>query len=668
MISEARTSDVKKVSINPFAIKWPCAGSICFMGAVGAFTLPVNTSLFLFAPALVASSSFFLLGFSAYLYISIPIAALLILSGVAAAPFLTACCACAALLSSGRPGSRTLAATIVLLHLSFTATLEALLSGGMGRLGIEAAGPALIAAFGLLAVEFPRVSSCSKVVLAAVATIIVTFLSRTFMFGPTTEMALAAGPIMVAAAFVKPAHPHRSVFIHAGLLAFILSWVLTPPRPLFVKDFHLLMPMAHEAPEAVHFLKLAEALDGLGLKVVVASNLYDIPERAMVLLPWLSVPQAKYEDEFTAKFRELANTRAWTVILFGEHTGYGRVDERVRRLTGYDALQRDTSVPPGNQDTTGRLRVADMLDWPAKAILNRGATTNVTSLRSRVLLSGDGWWSEPDLREWLWTGDYRWREGDKAGRISLAHAVRSPQGANWVIVGDSSPILTRQVVANIKPLLRIAELSTLMPAALSDLSLAIFLLTPSVTWRRRRALTALAALLGLLTMAGAIRMSPMSRFAAPDSWAGLYANEGGFEVTNFALQIARAPELLRAGFIFQRVSGFLPSGLAIPAVPTVTFALISDRATIGPVKLTDCRRLGNIDIVQEEVRLMDAQTCSIVGPARILLGSAQAAAAFEVKVENIRWIIVLDRGFLSESAPGSNSQWLLRVFENAQAK
>jgi hypothetical protein len=75
-----------------------------------------------------------------------------------------------------------------------------------------------------------------------------------------------------------------------------------------------------------------------------------------------------------------------------------------------------------------------------------------------------------------------------------------------------------------------------------------------------------------------------------------------------------------------------------------------------------------LDIVREEVRLADAQTCAIVGPARILLGTAQAAAAFEVYVENVRWVIILDWGFLSESAPQSNSQWLLRVLENAEAR
>ena len=86
----------------------------------------------------------------------------------------------------------------------------------------------------------------------------------------------------------------------------------------------------------------------------------------------------------------------------------------------------------------------------------------------RILLAGDGWWAEPDIGEWLWVGDYIWRKGERAGRVTLAAAIEIG-GARWVILGDNSPLLNSQLYADPRAAVRIVEMATLWPSFAKDI-------------------------------------------------------------------------------------------------------------------------------------------------------------------------------------------------------
>ena len=102
------------------------------------------------------------------------------------------------------------------------------------------------------------------------------------------------------------------------------------------------------------------------------------------------------------------------------------------------------------------------------------------------------------------------------------------------------------------------------------------------------------------------------------------------------------------------VSGsvFLPEG------NSVIFMLIDGEAEIGGLKVNGCRRIGSLTST-EGPYLMDAQACRVSGPARLLIGTSDGAAAFVVPNPKGESLILLDIGFLSQKAPNANAMWLL---------
>jgi hypothetical protein len=116
--------------------------------------------------------------------------------------------------------------------------------------------------------------------------------------------------------------------------------------------------------------------------------------------------------------------------------------------------------------------VLDVRAWSHEAILNRGASVQVSSLWDKVLLSGDGWWAERDLGEWLWVGDYVWQKGDRAGRLALSIAF-DDGASRWVIPAGvlellAVPGLRPEKVVRLYKDLGIASLAELEAAAKDD--------------------------------------------------------------------------------------------------------------------------------------------------------------------------------------------------------
>jgi len=383
-----------------------------------------------------------------------------------------------------------------------------------------------------------------------------------------------------------------------------------------------------------------EALQFAGVEAKRARFPEDVPPGATVLLPWLT---AALPDEL--RFGDLARQRRWTVIAAGDHTNLGEVATRIEAMAGREILRRDLTAPPGNTDESGPLRMPALLAWPHETILNRGASVAITSLADKVLLQGDGWWEELDIKEWLWVGDYVWRRGERAGRLTLA-TVSDIGGARWIILGDNSHFVNRQLIADPRGAIRVLRAASLWPAFLQDLILTTFAIAVA---------TGFAHVLALLPFAGlAVSLTQESSQA----WRDIYVRESGFDERNFNKALVENPAPFAAGRLIRMkspVSGTAP----LPSGPATVFLLVDGSAEIGGVRLDRCHRLGSLS-TSEGPYLMDAQACRVQGNARVLIGMEAAAAAISVSVHGSDAIIILDSAFFVQEAPEVNSEWLLR--------
>jgi hypothetical protein len=333
--------------------------------------------------------------------------------------------------------------------------------------------------------------------------------------------------------------------------------------------------------------------------------------------------------------------------MVGEHTDMGGVAARVKSVAGHSYLRNDLSVPPGNTDYSGQMRIADIRAWYPEAMLNRGASVEVLSPLHRVLLSGDGWWAEPNIGEWLWVGDYLWQPSDRHGRLVMA-AVVDEGRARWVVLGDTGPFINQQLAADPRPAVRILELASLWPLLLRDVGLVII----AAVIGFGLPIAGLVGTVGLVA-AGSLLMGTSSDGA----WRSLWRKESGFDERNFNQSLLESPMLLTTDWKFVRPKGPLATRLPVPKDRTVIFGLVDGELVVGNTKLSSCTRLGSIQT--DGILLMDAQACKVDGDADILVGDKGEAAI--VRVGSI--LLVLDQNFLGQKAPPSNRIWLERTLQ-----
>ncbi|WP_041633634.1 hypothetical protein [Magnetospirillum gryphiswaldense] len=567
----------------------------------------------------------------------------LVLAGHANAT-LTAALAAVAALTQAAP-LVPIALAILLAQTAAASSGTALLGGALHPIGLEATAPALVCLL-TLGLVYPR----QAVVILLAAMAVVGAAAGVSHWASVPEASIAAAgavaTIVAVTLALRPSPPQslRNVLVLTALVGAMVTWAWTLPRAHDL--LYVLLPAAPTAYAAKFFQHYGEALGFAGITTTVVATPADIPERAMVLLPWLTDPLPG-GDEQDWEIGRLARERSWTVVLGGEHTNMGGAANRVGRITGRELLRRDLSVPPRNTDDNGPMRAADLREWRHDAILNRGASVPVLSLTNRVLLAGDGWWAEPDIGEWLWVGDYLWRPGDRAGRLTMAAAFDDGR-ARWVVVGDNSLLVNRQVIADPRPVLQLLEASTLWPAFLRDL--ALLAVAALVLWRRRPVI--------VLVLAAALPVASYAFAGKPsDAWRGVYRGESGFDERNFNEALAQEPKLLGTDWRLLRVPT-LRGLVDVPIGKTVLFGLVDGSAEIGGVRLSNCRRLGSMPT--GDIMLMDAQACRVEGPAEVLVGTAQSAAAIHVKTrDDSSVLVVLDAAFLSQKASAKNRQWLV---------
>lgn len=562
-----------------------------------------------------------------------------VLRGELSAPLVAACFAAAALALTNRIA---LAIGVLFLNLSAVATVQQLIGDLFYSAHIEAAAPAVLCA-SLLLLASTSLLRVSLAVCAGLSAVLLVEIASRIASYPEALMAFGATPVILLAAYygVMPPAPRRVVLLKLALFAAAsLIWSWTPPRSH--NSVWVFLPEAPEAYEAKFFNNYIEALNFSGVKVKRANLIEDVPAAATILMPWVTVPLL--DDK---RIGELARQRHWTVVVGGEHTNEGDVASRVEIMSGRRLLRSDLTVPPGNTDDSGPMRSGQVRPWPHETILNRGASVRINSMADKVLLSGDGWWSEPDIDEWLWVGDYVWRHGDRAGRLAMASAS-DVGGARWIVLGDNSPLVNRQIVADPRGLISILQAATLWPTFFHDAFL-IVLAVGVVTFRRPR----FFALLMVFVPVTAVSFQDPST-----AWKDFYVGQNGFDEKNFNNSLVENPDLI-VGRRLARLRSSFSGSMNLTGEPVIMFLHIDGSAEIGGVGLDRCRRLGTL-ATSEGPFLMDAQACRVIGSAQVLIGNRDAAAAIRIG----KAIVVLDIGFLGQKAPLENAKWLLREAPN----
>lgn len=292
--------------------------------------------------------------------------------------------------------------------------------------------------------------------------------------------------------------------------------------------------------------------------------------------------------------------------------------------------------------------------------MNRGASVEVSSLWDKVILSGDGWWAERDIGEWLWVGDYVWQKGDRAGRLALSIAF-DDGASRWVIVGDNSPLINSHIYADPRPVIQILRNATLWPVFLRDLALMGMIIM--LAWHAARR----GGPLRQASLSLAILLFPLASFVSaetqkPAKWRDAYIRQSGFDQRNFNEVFAENPKLFDGRRVI-RVAAPISDSIELPASPVLLFAAIDGAARMGSIVIRDCRRLGSLQSSQGPY-LMDAQACRIEGDARILIGTQQQAAAIEFSNGPYRVTLVLDTAFLAQNSPEENVKWLIREMDS----
>ena len=638
-------------SVNNW-LTWISRNVIVAIG-FGSFVVPFSNNLFVTLILVLSFSGIILLNTNIKLAVWISVVVLTLiytLSGILSLPLCVALLSTTGLLLDSMTATRVPIA-LMILQISSVGTLEALAAEQFNQFGLEHVTPALLCA---VVLWFTHIRTIFAFLLTLATILIVGIGSMTLP--PAEAMLIAAIPPITYALFVarRSAIDKWSLMVSLVLVVCIeLPWLIdspTHPQGIFV-----LLPTSdsQSSYEAEFFQHYAEALAFSGITATLVSSVENVPEDAMIILPWLTEPLPDEE-----RIHHLADKKRWTVILAGEHTNYAGVATRINNIVGAKVLRDDLTTPPGNRDYSGGLRTNSAYAWPSNAVLNRGASVRVPGLTSHLLLSGDGWWAEPDISEWLWVGDYQWEEGDRRGRLPLAVAYRSGN-ARFIVVGDNSFLINYQLVADSSPLQhliawsslsRICHFDVLLGAAVLLLIISSYI---SAIW-----LSKLNVALPVLLM--------VSTAATPDvivhssAWWDYYLNERGFDERNFNKALAANPMLWNSGTRLIRTEDLINGPYKVPSANSVSFLHIDDSMQIGDITLDNCQRLGSLDL--NEVKLMDAQVCRVHGPAEVLAGQPNAAALIRIKTSSGRAMIVLDTAFLSQVAPAKNAEWLLSKY------
>lgn len=574
-----------------------------------------------------------------FIYFSLALAALF---QIIPAPFSTAIIAALALFIAGR---KTEAFIVLFLQVTLIASLEAILGGALYKFHIEAAAPAILTGLIILAAQ-SKVTLKDYLILLTVPLITSSILN--FVLSPTWLMIVAAFPILILGCQFKPRESYKSIFSLIGfsVSAILISWLYSFPSTS--SNAYFLLPQNTNSPEFKYYENYAAASKFTGIDLIEIKNPKDIPDNSLLVLPWLT---EELDSDYNKTIKSLANKRHWTVILVGEHTNMNGVANRINTFTGFNNLRDDLTTPPENKDNSGALRVSGTDPWLQSSLLNRGASVAIHSIFDKVLLSGDGWWAENNIGEWLWVGDYVWQPKDRNGRLVLAAQIVD-DGAHWVVVGDSTPFLNKAILAQPISTKEIIKLASLWPVFLKDVLLVFLMVVGGIVKSpiRIRYASLLATVPILI-----IQLIPQ----AISSWDSVWIGENAFTESNFNNHLSKSKPLLETKWQLIRTSNAINEDFFTGNQNAVIFGIVKEGVKVDGITFTNCHRIGNIQ-TDEGPLLMNAQACKVSGNAKAIIGTNDEAAAILYKTRNNTKILILDQNFLAQGAKKENVEWLLK--------
>ena len=619
---------------------------ILTMLGVASWTLPLISPYFILLPIITLIISMLLLwGHSSFKIVTVGNVLVLffILSGVLDPSFGTSLIIVLTFLIFSN-SLTNISLVIILLQTSLISSVEANLASAFYNYHYEVIAPGFTVCFLLF---FFRVIGLLKLLICLILILAVYFLAIHFIFEPHISMALIGLVPLLGCYQISGANEKKmaSISLLLFLLLTLISWY--PLLPNFSKGVWVFLPNNDSAPESKYYKNYVEVLNFSGIPAKEAVSINDIPDYSFVLLPWLTSGFPLKINEFKAA----AKKGKWTVILSGEHTNYGGVRDTVNKVTGVNVLRGDLTVPRNNTNISGFFRQSGVVSWNSKSAFNRGASVNVEGFRHKVLLTGDGWWTESDIGEWLWVGDYVFRTNDHMGRVPLALSFYE-QDIKWVVFGDNSFLLSKYVLSNPSILKKAIYDSTLWPAFIKDIFILLLIIFFFTKHNRSFLLILFLGFLFLLAFHEKKYVTNLN-----GSYSDLYIESNSFHRRSFASTIIKTRKLLTSNWLFER-AGVLSGELKIPKKDTILFLQVEDEVSVGLVEISGCRRYGRL-LLKSGIKMNDAQSCLVEGPAEIMVGDKFGASIILVSVEGVKLLLIFDQHFLIDGSPKKNSEFII---------
>lgn len=405
------------------------------------------------------------------------------------------------------------------------------------------------------------------------------------------------------------------------------------------KDFFYYLPENVEAYEAKFFKNYSQALRFSNKDFKKLNSIKDLQDNSLLLLPWVS----DLDKNFINMLQQIKDSKKkLTIIIAGEHTNYLGSQKMINQLVGKDILNNDLTVPRGNTDNSGFVRSIDFREWPSKSILNRGSSIS-SGLFDKTLMSGDLWFSEPNINEWLWVGDYNWQPSEKIGRLPLA-TITNKKNLTFLIFGDNSFLMNFQIIADPTPLMRVINMSTIIPLIINDF--IIFLLIIFFIFNYKFSLILV------------ITISIYSLFSSKNNnsnlWKNFYMGQSGFDENNFNKHYLDISRKL-SGYSIVRTP-YLQKETLLEKNNAIIFSLIDGQFNLKDLYINDCFRAGSLNY--KKIRIMDGQFCKVKGNYIKIIGDDYRSFIFLYGNKEFNKIVILDRNFLSTKAPLFNVDFI----------
>ena len=480
-------------------------------------------------------------------------------------------------------------------------------------------------------------------------------------FSSSSAMILVSLPvILLGFEFGFSGHDLKTTYRAKVLfLIFVISFSWLNDLPHSPDKIYFLVPEESGEYEDKFFKNYKQIIKQIKPSSEVILRPDTVKAGSMVVVPRLT--RKLLDDLGWNAFSEYAKENRLVVLIAGEHTNYKGVAERANMLTTGLSINNDLTVPPNNTDEAGHLRSSTLSPFPFNAILNRGASVGVQSIFAKVLLSGDGWFVDPDFGDSTWVGDFLLDPGEKRGRITIGASYND--GARWVFIGDNSFLLNTSLISDPKPLASAISFSTLWPIFISDLTIVLFflfLLPVRYSVTSAKNVGFLCCFLSVVLTYGVVA-TMTAKHLSPTFFKTTYLGESPFNPRNFSDAFVEllGEEYINDVQVFRHKKYIPEHQVGVGKKPEIHFGLINNELKIGDTRFFNCWRLGSLNL-SSGIRINDGQSCNVEGSGQVLIGNRNDAAAVKLFVNKKPAIIILDLAFLSNGSLNQNNlKWIM---------